>query len=120
MVRERMKDKKTKEDANEEGWKEEDWQRVCVGGDMEHIRVPTGTPVWTGWRGEQWLHTGEKANAWVQKTFTTSIAAIDGEIAQLQEKKAQLQEKKAKLEEEKATIEGQAKKAKTTKKRQRR
>ena len=55
-------------------WDPSQWQQINVGGGIERVMVPKGTPVWTGYQDEEWRHPGiGQPTDWQQQTFDNKI-----------------------------------------------
>jgi hypothetical protein len=85
-----------------ENWDASQWQKINVGGGIEDVMVPKGTPVWAGYEGEEWRHPGiGKPRDWQQRTFDASILTKTKIIEEAKAKKRQLKEAKQALKESK-------------------
>ena len=105
-----------------ENWDPSQWQQINVGGGIECVMVPKGTPVWTGYKDEEWRHPGiGQPRDWQQRTFDASIEKCTKIIAEAKAKKRQLKEAKQALKESKEAkaIEDGEKPEKKSKKRRR-
>ena len=81
-----------------ENWDASQWQKINVGGGIEDVMVPKGTPVWAGYEGEEWRHPGiGQRRDWQQRTFDTAIEKCTKIIAEAKAKKRQLKEAKQAL-----------------------
>ena len=56
-------------------WRDKRWQRVNVGGGVETIVLPSGTPVWTGLDGKEYRHPGKghPSKAWEEIVTTERV-----------------------------------------------
>ena len=51
-------------------WNSGEWQKVCVGGHVEHLYIPADCEVWCGYQEDEWCHRpNTPANSWIQMTF---------------------------------------------------